>query len=119
MSDWQPPSIEQQEDIAVVRLSGALDAQTSPELEALLDGLRARGQQHVVLDLARVGMVTSAGFGVFLGALGAFLEAGGGLGLAAMPPGVVRVFDLLGFRPLFPVGATVDEARSQLREGMT
>ena len=115
MSDRVPPSIEQVGDVAVVRLSGSLDAQSSPDLEDLLDDLRDRGQHHVVLDLEHVGMVTSAGFGVFLGALGAFHEAGGGLALAAMPPGVIRVFDLLGFRPLFPVASTVDEARSQLR----
>ena len=119
MSDREPASIDQLDDVAVVRLSGSLDAQTSPGLEALLDQLRERGQHHVVLDLEHVGMVTSAGFGVFLGALGAFHEAGGGLALAAMPAGVVRVFDLLGFRPLFPIAATVDEARSQLREGAT
>ena len=119
MNPWQSPTIDELDGVAVVHVQGSIDARTAPELEHVLDDLRKRGHLQVVLDLAEVGVVSSAGLGVLLGALGAFHESSGGLGLAAMPRPVARVLDLLGFTPLFPVGVGVAETCARLREALS
>ncbi len=99
-----------QAGISILRVSGHLDAHTAPELDRALSDLLEMGALRVVLDLADLGYISSAGLGVLTGSLGAFRERGGDLKLAAVPQSAHRVLDLLGFTRLLDLYDTRDDA---------
>ncbi|MFN3597877.1 MAG: STAS domain-containing protein [Rubricoccaceae bacterium] len=94
----------------VLALTGELDAYTAPEFEAALEACLADGVHRLVADGERLAYVSSAGLGVFMAFLEPCREDGGDLKIAALPPRVFEVFDLLGFPLLFDFAPTVEEA---------
>ena len=82
-----------------VVLEGRLDTITSPELEKalVLDGV-----ERLVVDLAGVEYVSSAGLRVFLSAHKRMSKAGG-LRLEGLRPVVREVFDITGFSDIFEI----------------
>ncbi len=84
----------------VVELTGRLDSLTAPEFDkriAEVDGAR------IVLDLAKLDYISSAGLRSVLGALKRASAQGGKLALAAPIPSVVEVFEISGFITLVTV----------------
>lgn len=79
-----------------VALNGRIDTLTAPQLEAemtpLLDGIAA-----LVIDLAQVAYISSAGLRVLLSTHKKMLAAGGTLTIANAVPAVREVFDITGF----------------------
>ena len=51
--------------ISILKVSGYLDTTTAGELESALYGLLDRGIYKVVVDLAGVNYISSAGWGIF------------------------------------------------------
>src|SRR5690348_5021286 len=83
--------------VSVLRVSGYVDTTTSPELERRMQALLREKRYHVVVDLARVEYISSAGWGIFISEIREIREHGGDLKLAGMAPDVREVFDLLEF----------------------
>jgi anti-sigma B factor antagonist len=78
----------------LVRMSGELDAVTSPRLSEELDRLLTDGRRRLVLDLEEVTLIDSSGLSALVRLLKQVRGQGGRLGLAALQPSVRRVFDL-------------------------
>ncbi|MGK5552599.1 STAS domain-containing protein [Actinomadura kijaniata] len=95
-------------------LSKSLD-QTVGSLLAALDQAVAEGRCDVVLDLAGLRFVDSAGLRVVLRVRAAVLAAGGRLVLAALRPGVMQILDIAGLNQHLTLYPTVEEAVSALR----
>ncbi|HEY2924097.1 MAG TPA: STAS domain-containing protein [Candidatus Eisenbacteria bacterium] len=87
----------QNRGVSILRVSGYVDTTTSPDLERRLQGLLRDKRYHVVVDLARVEYISSAGWGIFISEIREIREHGGDLKLAGMAPDVREVFDLLEF----------------------
>ncbi len=87
----------QNRGVSILRVSGYVDTTTSPDLERRLQGLLREKRYHVVVDLARVEYISSAGWGIFISEIREIREHGGDLKLAGMTPDVREVFDLLEF----------------------
>jgi anti-sigma B factor antagonist len=87
----------QNRGVSILRVSGYVDTTTSPDLERRLQGLLREKRYHVVVDLARVEYISSAGWGIFISEIREIREHGGDLKLAGMAPDVREVFDLLEF----------------------
>ena len=83
--------------VSILRVSGYVDTTTSPDLERRLQALLREKRYHVVVDLARVEYISSAGWGIFISEIREIREHGGDLKLAGMAPDVREVFDLLEF----------------------
>lgn len=94
----------------VLHLRGVLDAHTSPEFERALSGLMQGGHSRAVLDFGGVDYVSSAGFGVLLGAIHGFRLEGAEIKVAAMSDPIRRIFNMLGFQRVLEVCPTVDMA---------
>lgn len=94
----------------VLAPEGELDAHSAPEFEAALQKALDDGDTRLVVDGSGLGYVSSAGLGVFMAYVEPAREGGGDLKVAALPPRVFEVFDLLGFPQVFDVTATVEEA---------
>ncbi len=98
------------QDIAVLSLDGYVDSATSLNMDEAIDSILRQGNYAVVVDLTRVGYISSAGWGVFISKIKDIREHGGGLKIAGMRPDVRDVFDLLGFGHIIEAHETVEEA---------
>ena len=101
---------ESRQDVVLVELDGYLDAHTFEELESIFEELFQRGRHNVMVDLNKLRYISSAGAGVFIGALGVCQENNGNIALIRPSPAVKEIFDLLGVFHIFPIAATPEEA---------
>ncbi|WP_340317584.1 STAS domain-containing protein [Rhizorhabdus argentea] len=93
----------------VISASGRLDSSTAGALEAVLPA-RTREQKAVILDLAEVPYVSSAGLRVLLIGAKAARAAGNKLFITGLSPAVHEVFDISGFSKIFAIESDVDAA---------
>ncbi len=100
----------------VVHVEGRLDGANSPQLTAALEELALSGQKFVVVDLARVPYISSAGLRTLInGAKRLRSRRGGGeMHLAAAGDRVIEVLELAGLLPVLRVYPTSDEAVASL-----
>ena len=105
-------------NIAVLSLDGYVDSATSLNMDEAIDSILRQGVYCVVVDLTKVGYISSAGWGVFISKIKDIRENGGGLKIAGMRPDVRDVFDLLGFGHIIEAHENVDEAIGSF-EGQT
>jgi anti-anti-sigma factor len=94
----------------VVEVSGTVDAVTAPRFAEALQGEVAAGHAQLVVDLADVTYVSSAGLRAVLAGLKAARAAGGDLRLAGAAAAVAQVFDLAGFGSILESFGDVDAA---------
>jgi anti-anti-sigma factor len=98
--------------VSVLRVSGYVDTTTSPDLERRLQALLREQRFHIVVDLAGVEYISSAGWGIFISEIREIRENGGDLKLAGMIQDVREVFDLLEFENILKAYADADLAVS-------
>jgi len=90
-------SVERHGEVAVVAVSGNIDATTAPALATALSGEIGHGSSKVVADFSAVAYTSSAGLRALLGALKEARQHGGDFRLAGVRPAVFRVLELSGF----------------------
>lgn len=105
---------EDAKDRAVVTVGGFIDTTTAVALEERLLSLVGDGRCSLIVDLAGVDYVSSAGWGTFIGVVRHAREAGGDLCLAGMRPEVADVFHLLEFSSLLRAYPDCDSARNDV-----
>lgn len=96
--------------VCVLDLKGELDAHTASELELAFQKCLDDGSHRIVVNGQNLQYISSAGLGVFMAYVEDVREHGGDIKIAALPPRVFNVFDLLGFPVLFDITQTEDEA---------
>lgn len=89
--------------VVLMRLAGYLDAHTFEQLEEAIADLFKQGHYKLVVDLAQVEYISSAGAGVFIGTLSEAQEHNGNIVLMNPTANVREVFDLLGLTQIFQV----------------
>ncbi len=104
-------------DVYVVRLDGAVDTLTSSEVDTVLASLITQKRLRIVLDLAGVGYISSAGWGVFISRLREIREGGGDLKLARMTPDVREIYSLLEFEGVLSHFDRLDSAQAAFNGG--
>ncbi|MCW8133807.1 MAG: STAS domain-containing protein [Planctomycetota bacterium] len=97
--------------VTLVHVAGYLDAHTYEQLEETIAELFGKNLYKIVVDLAKVEYISSAGAGVFIGALSEAQEHGGNIVLMSPTSNVREVFDLLGLTQIFQV---VDDQKAAL-----
>ncbi|MHC4914338.1 MAG: STAS domain-containing protein, partial [Planctomycetota bacterium] len=68
---------EERNGVALIRVNGFLDAHTFEQLEEVIREIYDGGCYKLVVDLAKVDYISSAGAGVFIGARSESQENGG------------------------------------------
>lgn len=104
-------------DVVVLAPLGRVDHTTAEAFRAAVAPHLtrcAKDQDHVVLDLAGVDYISSAGLRVLLVAARRVQATGGRLALCGMGQPVRQVFQLAGFLPLFTIQDTRDAAVDQI-----
>jgi len=105
---------ERHGEVVVVAPSGRVDSVTSAELEGRLAQVVAAGERRIVLDLAGVEYISSAGLRVLLMLAKKLRDPAGGLVVCSLGQAVRMTFELAGFLPIFDVAASRDEAVARL-----
>ena len=101
---------DRQRGAVIVAPVGRIDSTTSASLDQHLLELAAAGERRIVIDLAGVDYISSAGLRVVLSLAKRMRENKGGLALCALGESVRRVFELSGLLPLFGITASREEA---------
>ncbi len=97
-------------DIAMLTVKGYIDTMTcSTLLNRITENLN-KGMQHIVVDMAQVNYVSSAGWGVFVGEIKGIREQGGDLKIVQMTPEVHDVFEMLEFNRILSSYDSIEEA---------
>jgi anti-anti-sigma factor len=112
--DWQAPvlppfdvRVDQRGRLRVVEVEGELDILTVPKLAAAVgDG----GFDTLVLDLAEVSFMSSAGLRLIVSLHRRLSREGGGLALAALQRHVVRVLEITGLAEALVIAGDVPAA---------
>ena len=97
------------EDVVVLALAGRLDALTAGDLRTKIFELIDGGEQHVLLDLASLDYVSSAGLRVLLAAQKRLAGVRGSIALCSPGDHVEQVLHLCGFSTIFPTAKTRED----------
>lgn len=85
----------------IVQPIGRIDTNTAGEFEERLVDVLDRQETKIVVDLAAIDYISSAGLRVFLMAAKKLRGLGGSFVLAGMNDHIKEVFDISGFTPIF------------------
>jgi anti-sigma B factor antagonist len=98
-------------EISEVRVDGVIDTLTAGEFEEVLDTLVRRGRYRVIVDLAGVDYISSAGWGIFISHIRNIRDNKGDIKLANMIPNVYEIYELLEFDNVLKSYGSLDDAR--------
>ena len=105
----------EQDKVSEVRVDGVINTTTASELEEVIDSLLKRERYSMVLDLAGVDYISSAGWGIFISHIRDIRANGGDIKLANMVSNVYEIYELLEFDKVLRVYRSVDEARNDFQ----
>jgi len=97
-----------------IAAEGFLDAHTFEEMNNLINKLFAQRCYKLVIHLEKLDYISSAGAGVFVGAIGDAMDNGGNIVFLKPSSPVQEVFDLLGLSQIFSFAQTIEEAMQTL-----
>ena len=103
----------QQKEVSEIRVDGVIDTLTSSELEEVIDSLIKRSRYKLVIDLAGVEYISSAGWGIFISHIKDVRDNDGDIKLANMVPDVYEIYELLEFDNVLKSYQSVDDAASE------
>ena len=101
--------------VSVGGVEGRLDLQGAGVVEAYAEQRFNAGESRLVLNLAGVDYISSAGLRAILAATKRLKEKQGRLHLASLKSVVREVFDISGFSSIIPIFESVDAAISGLK----
>lgn len=102
--------------VAVLNITGFLDAHTVPKFEEALQNLLNEEKYRIIVNLKNLDYISSAGLGVYMGFIEEIREKGGDIKLSNLSSKVFKVFDLLGFPALFEIFDDESEAMAKFFE---
>ena len=108
---------EDRNNISVLRLKGFLDAHTAPQFEQAIQELLGEDKIQIIVSMADLNYISSAGLGVFMGFIEEIREKKGDIKLSNMSDKVFKVFDLLGFPALYQIFKDEAEAEEEYNQG--
>jgi anti-anti-sigma factor len=98
--------------ICLFVLRGRIDTQGAVDLDLTLQAAVAEGKHKMVLDMAEVRYISSAGLRTLADVLTKNREMDGDLKLVALDRKVLRVFRIIGFDKFFSIYDTLETATS-------
>ncbi|MFQ5454177.1 MAG: STAS domain-containing protein, partial [Candidatus Zixiibacteriota bacterium] len=100
-------------EISEIRVDGVIDTLTASQLEDVIDSLVKREQYKLIVDLAGVEYISSAGWGIFISQIKDVRSMGGDIKLANMIPNVLEIYELLEFDNVLMAYTSLDDARKE------
>ena len=104
----------EEQELVVLTLQGPLDGKTYDLLGSKIDRLIHHGYRRIIVDLAGVDYISSAGVGVFIAARTKANNEKGCIVLLNLTAQVTKVFDVLQIREHLTIAADKAEALRML-----
>ncbi len=98
----------------VAELSGAIDGNTVPDFQQMLEKVKTEGVRRLILDMSKIKYVNSTGLGSLVKYADSFKNSGGGMALIKVPAKVKIVIEMLGLNAFFDICAGLPEALAAL-----
>ena len=98
--------------VCYIEAEGFLDAHTFEEMEQLVTSVFRQNCYKIIVKLEKLDYISSAGAGVFVGAIGRAKDNGGDIVFLKPSANVKEVFDLLGLSAIFRFAETREDAES-------
>jgi anti-anti-sigma factor len=95
--------------VTLIEVVGRVDSANAPIMQDRVASLIAGGTASILLDLANVEYISSAGFRSLLILAKQASQAKARFGLCSLSPKLRRLFDLGGFLDLLPIASTREE----------
>ena len=105
----------EQDGIDILALAGRMDATTTPEFESAARALLAQGKNRVIVDMADLEYISSAGLRGILGLVKSIKAASGRLAFCSLQPMAAEVFRISGFNAMLTVCGCREVALRALR----
>jgi len=102
-------------ELNVVRIDGVIDTMTATELERVMNSLLEQKKYNIVVDLAGVDYISSAGWGIFISNIREIRSHKGDIKLARMIPSVYEIFELLEFDTILQSFDSIEKAKTNFR----
>jgi stage II sporulation protein AA (anti-sigma F factor antagonist) len=96
--------------IMVLSISGRLDAVSAVEADKDFNSVIDDGHENLLIDLARLEYISSAGLRVLLVVAKRIQQGGGKVVLCTLSSNVKEVFEISGFSSIFSIFTTNEEA---------
>lgn len=106
--------VTEQDGIVIVELAGRMDATTTPEFESATRALLAEGKKCLLIDMARLEYISSAGLRGILVLVKALKACSGKLAFCSLQPMAAEVFRISGFNAMLTVRDSREDALSAL-----
>ena len=100
-------------EITILKIQGFLDAHTAPKFEQAIQELISENRYKLIISMAGLDYISSAGLGVFMGFIEQIRDNNGDIKLTNMSKKVYKVFDLLGFPSLYDIYENESEAKEK------
>jgi anti-sigma B factor antagonist len=100
-------------NVCVVGMIGRLDAGTSDGFAQRLHQLIDGGERRLVIDGEKLDYISSTGLRVLLVAAKRLKAVDGKIVLSSLKPHILEVFEIAGFKSIFPIYGNVDQAAQQ------
>jgi anti-sigma B factor antagonist len=107
---------EKNEEYAIIRLKGELDANTAIETDQCFQDLFKEGSINFMIDGKELSYISSAGIGVFIAYLEDIKQRGGSLSFFSLNENVFSVMNMLGVDQLVKVYKDEKAAKSSIVE---
>ncbi len=101
--------------VATVAINGRLDAVSAVDAEKEFSSLLEEGKDKMLIDLAGLDYISSAGLRVLLVVAKRIQQTGGKVALSNLADNVKEVFEISGFSSIFKIYDSNDEAAEFLQ----
>jgi len=109
-------SESERDRVSEIRVDGVIDTTTASELEEVIESLLKRQRYMIILDLAGVDYISSAGWGIFISRIKDVRNNRGDIKLANMIPNVYEIYELLEFDKVLKSYPSVDKAHNDFED---
>jgi anti-anti-sigma factor len=95
----------------LVNVSGRLDQNLNPQLDAALTGLLATDHNQIIVDLSQTDYINSGGLRCLVSAWRKARQNEGNVWLCGLNGRLEEIFSMVGFDKVFQIYPTLEEAR--------
>ena len=107
-------SHEEVSGVVCVKMSGRLDASSTPDAEKVLDEIQDAGKLNVLLDLEGLEYISSVGLRVILTLVKELGLRGGKVVLCCLSEYVKEIFEVSGFNAIIPIADSIETGLKKL-----
>jgi anti-anti-sigma factor len=102
--------------VLILSADGGLNAETAADFVSQLETLIQFGVKKMIIDCAKLTMISSYGIGVLLRLHNKTAKLGGQVKIAAAPSRILQALNLVRLGPVFEIYPDVNQARLAFRE---